>query len=364
MPTAHDETISTDELHSLLKANGLTIGPGSPLVGLPAASAEIGREALGARGLLDNGWGQALQALQAPTRCFRTLKAFPDATVVSAYYADGSNDGLIGCWPEGGRMRIGFPYSPDDLVLEGSTALGADFAIVRDPLTAELSPAGLAVLAAAVDVMRQRLFDSLLARNTEVAMDLRPEQLQQAYADGLAAGDARWLVTLLRLLMPVSVALPESLSDAGMAELIAAGLIQTEGDHWLATDALARLTAYLKTPLPAVAHEALTLEAGKAAHYAYVIAVRGDGPAWTFQFWQEAGRVGVTLRSRMGGSYRRFLANMLAPLFAAAPASDSAPNRTPQAPAQAPSAEKTFCTNCGAPAQSGAAFCIDCGRKL
>ena len=352
MPTAHDEMLSADELRGLLKAKGLTIGSDSPLIGLPAASAEVGQDALDARGLLAEGWGEALQTLQAPCRCFRTLKAFPDCTVVSAYYGDGAGGGLIGCWPEGGRMRIGFPYSPDDLVLEGSTALGADFAIVRDPLTGEFSPAGLAVLAAAVDVMRRRLFDSILARNTDVAMDLRPEQLQQAYADGLAAADARWLVTLLHLLMPASVSLPESISDAGMAEVMAAGLIQVEGDHWLATDALARLSAYLKTPLPAVAHEALTLEAGKASHYAYVIAVRGDGPAWTFQFWQEEGRLGITMQSRMGGSCRRALAEMLGPMFAAPSSGDT------------PSAESRFCTECGAAALPDAAFCSDCGRKL
>ena len=352
MASKNDAHLMADELQALLKARGLTIGPDSPLVGLPEASADVSQEALNARGLLADGWGEALQTLQAPSRCFRTIKAFPDRAVVAAYYADGAGGGLIGCWPEGDRMRIGFPYSPADLLLEGTTALGADFAIVRDPLTAELSPAGLAVLASAVDVMRQRLLDSILARNTEVAMDLRPQQLQQAYADGLAAGDARWLVTLLRLLMPAGIALPESLSDAGMSEVMAAGLIQVEGDHWLATDALARLSAYLKTPLPAVAHEALTLEAGKASHYAYVIAVRGDGPAWTFQFWQEEGRLGITMQSRMGGSCRRALAEMLGPMFAAPSSGDT------------PSAESRFCTECGAAALPDAAFCSDCGRKL
>mgnify|MGYP002641254915 CR=1 FL=1 len=358
MAITHDERLSADELRAMLKVVGLTPGPDSPLVGLPEASADVTREALMARGLLSDEWTAALRALQAPSRCFRTLKAFPDQTVVAAYYGDGASDaGLIGCWPEEGQMRIGFPYGPEELLLDAAQSLGANAVIVRDPLAAELSPAGLAVLAAALDVMRGRLLSSILARNTAISMDITPPQLHTVYADGLAGTDGRWVVTLLRSLMPVSVDLPEAISDVGMNEVIAAGLLKPVGDHWQATDTLARLSAYLKTPLPAAAHESLVIADGAAQHYAYVIAMRGDGPAWAFEFWQEAGQVGITLRSRLGGSYRRLLAEMLAPLIR--PANASTPSGAP-----APAAGKKFCVECGVPVTPGAAFCTECGAKL
>lgn len=358
MTTTCDEKLSADELQAMLKVAGLTVGPDAPLVGLPEASADVTREALMARGLLSDEWAAALRALQAPSRCFRVLKAFPDQTVVTAYYGDGANGGLIGCWPEDGKMRIGFPYGPDELLLDAAQSLGADAVIVRDPLAAELSPAGLAVLAAALDVMRGRLLSSILARNTAISMDITPPQLHMVYADGLAGADGRWVVTLLRSLMPMSVDLPDAISDVGMNEVIAAGLLKPVGDHWQATESLGRLAAYLKTPLPTAAHEAMVMADGKPTHYAYVVAMRGDGPAWTFEFWQEAGDVGITLRSRMGGSYRRLLAEMLSPVLATAPA-EPAPSDAPALPAG-----KKFCSECGVPVTSGSAFCSECGAKL
>jgi hypothetical protein len=356
--TRRDERLSVDQLHAMLQTAGVTMGPDSPLVGLPEAAETIEHEALAARGLTDPEWTRAIQTLQAPMRCVRVLKAFPDQTVVAGYYGDGTGaDGLVGCWPESGTMRIGFPYDVEALLLDATKALGADFAVVRDPIVAELTPAGLAVLAAAIDVMRGRLLSSILARNTGIRMDLTPAQLHKVYAAGLAGTDGRWVVTLLRSLMPMSVELPETISDAGMNEVLDAGLLRVVGDHWQATEALGRLAAYLKTPLPAVAHEVVVLGAGKPVHYAYVIVMRGDGPAWTFEFWQEAGAVGVTLRSRMGGSYRRLLAGMIAPVFAQA-----SPAEPDAAPAGATGPK--FCSECGSPVAPGSAFCSECGAKL
>jgi len=357
MTSKNDVHITADELHAMLKMKGLTVSPNSPLVGLPAASVEVNQAALTTRGLVTGEWAAAMTMLQEPGRCVRVLKTFPDQTVVQAFYGDGASDGLVGCWPEDGTMRIGFPYSSDDLLKDGATSLGVDLVLARDPITAELSPAGLAALASAIDVMRQRLLRSILDRNTDVALDLRPGELHQAYADGLACADARWIVTLMHMLMPVGIPLPEKLSDAGMAELTQAGFLDVVGDHWQATDALARLTAYLKNPLPAVAHEAIVMAGEQVQHYAYVIAIRGDGPAWTFQFWQEEGRVGITFRSRLGGSYRRLLLEMLEPVFA------QAANDTPAVHSTSATEEK-FCTECGAAIQPGAAFCSSCGQKL
>lgn len=356
MTITHDEMLSADELHTMLAMHHLVVTPDSPLVGLPTATSVVTSEALEERGLLRDEWTTAMRTLHTPTRCFRMLKAFPGSTVVTAYYGNGTSDaGLIGCWAQGDKMRIGLPYTVDDLLEDSSLAMGVDLAMIRDPFNVDLSLAGLVALSSAIDVMRQRLLRSILDRDPDVDMRLWPKQLHKAYASGLAGTDARWLVTLMHILMPTGVARPESLTDAGMAELLQAGLIQIEHDHWRATDTLARLTAYLKTPLPAVAHEAIVL--GPETHYNYTISIRGDGPTWVFQFWQEAETVGITIRSRMGGSYRRQMFDMLAPVFA--PVADETP-----ATDSASAPVKRFCTKCGAATRPGDAFCTNCGRKL
>jgi membrane protease subunit (stomatin/prohibitin family) len=66
----------------------------------------------------------------------------------------------------------------------------------------------------------------------------------------------------------------------------------------------------------------------------------------------------------MGGGYRRSVAEMLAPMFPAAPAEGSAPSNTTQSQAAAPPAAAKFCTDCGTPVQPGAAYCTECGRKM
>ncbi len=368
MAEKYDEYITADELHAMLKTKGLTVGPDSPLAGLPEASADasVTPEALRQRGLGGGPWGQVLRALQQPSRCFRTLLPLPDRTAVTAYYGGADNDGLIGCWAEGGRMRISFPYSPEDLLRQGSAALSADFAIVRDSLTAELSPAGLAALAAALDVLRQRLFESVLARNTEVAMDLPTEQLDRTYAEGLAGSDARWLVTLLRVLMPASIPLPDKLSDAGLAGLLPAGLLEAAGERWQATDHLRRLAAYLKSPLPAIAHEGITLTDGQLGSYAYLIALRGDGPVWTLQFWSDDNsQPRMTLRAQRGAGYRRALRDvLLGPPEASQPTSATAAStQSSQYAGAAAEDGARVCTNCGGDLRDGASFCTQCGHE-
>jgi len=376
MPTMHDERLTVDELAGALAAWGLSVTSDSPLVGLPPAGQVLGAQVLRARGLLDEPWGQALRALQNPSGCFRTLIPLPERIVVQAYYAGAAGDvgGLVGCWPEPPGMRIRFPLTTEDLLRNSSSLLLADFPAMTDPFRAEFTPAGLAALAAAADVLRQRLFEAMLRRQGEISTGLAAGQLGEVYAQGWRASDARWLVTLFRLVMPSSIPLPRTLSPAGLGELARAGLLSGERDPWQATEHLLRLAAWWKTPLPALAQEVVALDGGQLRDYGYLIALRGDGPLWLFEFWQDsAGRPTITLRSRTGLGFRHALRTLCRPLegpgrnteAGSGPASTAQPAVAPSVgtPTVADAAQRdvAFCPQCGTPRRAGARFCTGCG---
>lgn len=364
MAVTHDEHLSADELHALLQQQGLRPTPDSPLMGLPKPATEVRRDALAARGLLEGAWTGALAILQQPSRRFRTVVPFASESAITLYYGNGTGRGaLVGCWPEDGRLRVSFPYALEDCLRDASAQLGADYVAVRDPFRAELTPAGLAMMAAAVDELRRRLFESLLQRNARVPMGLTPEQLHRAYAEGRAGTDARWLVTLLGLLMPASAPLPEHLSDAGVAELIGCGLIEAQGDGWQATEPLRRLAAYLKSPLPAIAHEVLALDGRGLQSYGYLIGLRGDGPVWTLLFSRaENGQPAIALRAHTGAGYRKLLAEILAPAYA--PARETGSVAAAEAARPQAAERPRFCPQCGANAQPDNTFCTQCGHRL
>jgi hypothetical protein len=280
---------------------------------------------------------------------------------VTAHYGSAAanasgNGGLVGCWPENDRMRISFPYALDDHLRDASALLGADFVAIRDPFRGDLTPAGLAALAAAVDLLRRRLFESLLRRQAQVSMEMSSQDLLGTYAEGRSAADARWLVTLLHLLMPASVPLPERISDDGLRELTRCALLEEVGGAWRAAEPLRRRASYLKNPLPAIAHEVVALDGRDLRVYRYLIALRGDGPVWTLLFERDAeGGPRIALRSRTGAGYRKALAEILEPAYAA-PGPAAAPEAKPQP-------QPRRCTKCGAPIRDDHAFCTKCGQR-
>jgi hypothetical protein len=364
MAATHDECLSADELQAILSIWRLPTSPDSPLCGLPAAAVPVNEAALRARGLMAEPWGQALVALQHPKGCLRIIRPLPERTLVQAFYRS-YGDGLIGCWPEDGRMRIGFTYLEDDQVRRCSEALMADLVRATDPLKADLSVEGLAVLTAAVDVLRWRLLQGIIERTVESPSSFGLKELEHMYADGLVHQDARWVVTLLRFLMPMSIELPKELPRLGIQELARLGLVQLQGEQWRPGDAIYRLAAWWKTPLPALAHEVIVLAEDGLSHYRYLIAIRGDGPVWLLLFWlTEDGRPKITLQSTSGAGYRRVLRGILHPLYEGLPLT-AAPIATaiPQ-PEEQPLQPARFCSRCGAKAQPEASFCSHCGDRL
>jgi hypothetical protein len=383
MAASYDQRLTADELRGMLGVWGLSITPDSPLAGLPPSTGTPHAQTLRDRGLSDEPWGRALRALEHPHACFRTLIPLPDRTVVQAYYAgsDGGPGELIGCWPEPPRMRIRFPCATADLLRNSADLVLADLVTMADPFRADFTPAGLATLTAAADVLRHRFFESMLQRRCgTMPTTLSAAELKQAFVDGWRGQDARWLVTLFRVLMPASVPLPKDLEQQGLAELARAGLLEPSGHHWQATDQLCRLAAWWRTPLPALAHEVVALHRGRLRAYGYLIAVRGEGPLWVFGFWRDqAGQPGITLCSQSGPAFGRTLTSLYQTLEkTGVPDQDDIQPAPVTAPSKAPADRATggadavradrpsaaFCTLCGTLRRVGARFCPGCGAAL
>ncbi len=357
MAATHDERLTASEVRTAFSALGLTIGPSSPLAGLPAAATLADPETLRGRGLLDEPWRGCLEALPEPDRWLRTLIPAPDATAVTGYYGTPSmDDGLVGCWPEDGRMRISFPHQMEDHVLKSCAVLMADRVRGSDPFTTSLSPAALAAFAGVVDVLRAQMLGSILSRRGTTGTDFDLSVLRQAYSDGMAASDARWVVTLLRLLMPMSVQLPAQLPDAGLAELTSLGLVEVNGERVQPGEALCRVAAFWKTPLPALAHEAGIMEAGRLRDYRYLISIRGDGPICSLAFSRDDhGQARILVECQSGTAFRTTLRRMVQPLY-------EAPRQPAAPPEQTPAPR--FCSQCGQPLQPGSGACAQCGFTL
>jgi hypothetical protein len=368
MPVPHDELLTSDELRSLLGAWGLTIGPDSPLVGLPASTDKSVGDELSRRGLLFDEWGRALRAITSPSATLRVLQPLPDMVAVRAMYTDSQYPDLVGCWPSNGKVRIGFPYSAVGEVHDASAALTADFPAQIDPLRVDLSVASLACLAAAVDVLRRSVFESILARRGRAEVALTEIDLNRAYDEGVAGTDARWLVTLLYTLMPMSAPMPDRLPVEGIGELVRHQLLETNGRAWQAAPSMQQLAGWLTNPLPALAHEVVVLKEREPYAYRYLIALRGNGPVWTVEFWKDD-PPSVTLRSRTGSGYRRVLASVLAPLEETSSVEsesmspDAAHDEYPPAPFVAPE-PRDSCPGCGADIKPSAKFCVHCGAAL
>jgi hypothetical protein len=261
----------------------------------------------------------------------------------------------VGYWPEPPQVRVRFPCTTEQLVETSAELVCADLRL-EDRFTADhLAPGDVAALAAAVDVLRGRYFETMTERlGLEVVADLSRDDLQRALDAGRTGIDARWVVTLLRLLMPAGAPMPAEITEPSLHVLARAGLLEPRGARWRATATLCRVAGCLRTPLPAIALEALAADGASDQAYDHLIAIRGEGPLWTLDVRLDGPRqTSLALRSLQGDAFRQRVSRLCAVATSGVRARRAAPR-----------AEHGPCASCGSERRTGARFCHACGARL
>jgi hypothetical protein len=279
------QLLTRGEVHRLLEIHHLKPSSFSVLACLGAVPPAGDAEALKNRELLGPEWRNALLSLCRPSQAIRVVRPAPEMSAVQLFYRGAPDRGLFtGCWPEENGLRLSHSWTPAGIAAQIQEALWVEAPGYGVPFEARLSPSGLAVWAAAMDSLRALLFVSLLRRTTEIDPVLTLNELEEQLHMGWAFEDARWVVTLIRALLPAAVVSRLSAADleAGARELEAVGLLQGNGRHaWKATKMLRFQVAGLKNPLPALAVAATFYNHVDAKVFEQELAIiRGDGPLW------------------------------------------------------------------------------------
>lgn len=342
--------VTAGELRLLVERMGLRPVPYSPLAPVMTMAPATSDQGLRDQNLLSGSWSQAIGVLADPAQEIRTIVPAPQSSVVSVFYRGAAGDGqLVGCWVEEGRVRLSSPWTAGDVAALTGEALWVTPPNEAAPYRATFSPAALTAWAAAVDALRMIMFGSLLHRSPKVDVTLTLADLREQVSLGLSNLDARWLVTLVRVLAPpVAVPQPEALAQ-GVRELEGLGLLRPVlMNAWRPLPELQQFASYLKNPLPAAAVEVSSGDSSRTT-----MAMRGDGPLWVFDVDGLAeGRPQVTVSSLSGDGYLAHVRTLLATV------------ELPRAAmARPPAAAVGVCPACGAPLRPGAAFCTQCGAR-
>lgn len=332
--------IALAALRAAVDRLGLAPGPASPLGAVEGAGHPPD-------GFRPEEWKDAMVAIARPDRRIRCAVAAPSRLFEAAWYGAGRGP-FCGWTLEGARARLVWPVTVADIAgLAGHALLGNPFT-PRDTFEASFSPPALAAFAAAVDAVRAGLFASLLHRRPGGTFELERPHLEAQLTDGLASGDARWIVTLLDRLLPPELAPRPSTLDSGIAELLSAGLLRPAGAAWTPGPDLLAVAAGWRLPLPAIAHEAIEWSGNGVARRGHRVSIRGDGPLRTLDAEFGTAGAGARLRSVDGGDWLAELAGML-----------EAPPEEPR-PLAHPADETRGCPKCGTRLPVHAKFCLNC----
>ena len=387
-PERRTLTLAPDEIAALTGQYHLNVGAASPLGPFAGTEPMAGTRSLGARGLLDDGWRQALTVLARPDHQVRSLIPAPLESLISVYYgsrAVGGGD-LVACSARRDGVNISFPWVARDIAAITALTLLPMPPPTAESVSTELTPAGLTALAAAVDVSRATLLDSLQRRLPQMETRISLHDLMDHLEVGLSHNDARWIVTLLNVIASPFVPLvPARLGD-GVGELLALGFLTRDGETLRPGPILERLAVQWRSPLPAAAHEVITMWDGEVKAVGHRIAIRGDGPLWVMDYrgiLQGAPR--VSLGTVDAADYLEGLVEMIqvpgrvgAPRETSvsssqprtAPAAQRERGGTPEAtevarkPSRRPRRERTTrCQHCGAALKQPSRFCPSCGKN-
>jgi hypothetical protein len=271
----YSELLSREEVVWLA---GVETRPHSPLASFAGLGEAAGAESPAARGLSGELWNQVFAVLRDPRT--RVRVTVPGATHSFVQYFLGGGPevaGLVGCWLEGDGLRVSFPLSETDVV-----SLVSQVVFPSPPETAEidafvLSSDGLAALGAAVDAIRLQYLTAMAARKPEGEYRLDRVSLAEQNTIGSETTDARWLVPMLRLTGLIPPVTDDGLGR-GIAELVEAGLLVAEQDHWRPGPDLLTLSSWWRDPLPAISCETTQFDTGRVLHHEQRVIIRGQGP--------------------------------------------------------------------------------------
>jgi hypothetical protein len=378
MTPPNNNLFQPGELRWLIDHERLDVTPLSPLATARYAAPSGDLNAFQQGGFLSEEWRGARALLAQPRRQVRVHTPGVESTKRAVFYANGSGD-LVGCWLEGEAWRITFPWTLSALADMTVATVGGGLPIPADPFAVTLQPAGLMLLMAVVDAIREARLSAVLARRGQPPLLFTEADFQRQLANGYACDDANWSVTLLRLISASRGQPDNDAFPAGLNELEAAQLLRRKNDQWEPSDVLWRLAAYWTPSLPAVSHEAVTIdETGAMVGYRHGIVLRGEGPLWIIDYEGLAnGNPKASLRSIASEGLHDWLTSLLeAPPL---PARERA-GVTCSACGAALSADDLFCPKCGTrttepavklcgnpacgqPLRPGADFCHRCGWR-
>lgn len=284
MPERQTAYFAPSDLRLLLYDLQLDVGEKSPLTRVLDAKVDPGRsDWLDNSGFFTPAWRHALSALCHPDIQTSSVLAYSDVISGLTYYADRSESStFVGCWPEGDKIHVSFPWEPEAIVARDFAMLEIDRAPRPNIPEMRFSPEGFIVFMAALDAVRMVLLGSLLQRRRLQEFTLPEDYLSLMIRKGFEdeAADSRWLVTLLLMFAPNGFAPVANQSiDGGYRQLMDLGLItEAEGGHWVASSRLVDIASSWLIPVPAVSHETIIVHPDGSEKVTSSLTLRGSGP--------------------------------------------------------------------------------------
>ncbi|MCZ7532656.1 MAG: hypothetical protein M5U23_04505 [Acidimicrobiia bacterium] len=261
-------------------------------------------------------WSSAISVLAAPSRQVRAIIPGPSETLIQVFYGSRSESdvGLVGCWLEDSGLRVTFPWSEDEVAAITARVVLSTPPPLADGREISLSVGGLEVMAASIDAMRDRLFASMSSRRPAIDHRFDQADVRRQLEMGAGSEDARWLVTLLRILSPSYLGVSSEAITAGSDELVAAGVITNDNGQWRPGQSMIDFATWWRSPLPAVAHEVIETVDGRMQRYDHRITIRGDGPLTQIDYRDlTSDAPSVTISSRDASDFIESLTELLAP---------------------------------------------------
>lgn len=237
-------------------------------------------------------------------------------TLIQVFYGSRSESdvGLVGCWLEDSGLRVTFPWSEDEVAAITARVVLSTPPPLADGREISLSVGGLEVMAASIDAMRDRLFASMSSRRPAIDHRFDQADVRRQLEMGAGSEDARWLVTLLRILSPSYLGVSSEAITAGSDELVAAGVITNDNGQWRPGQSMIDFATWWRSPLPAVAHEVIETVDGRMQRYDHRITIRGDGPLTQIDYRDlTSDAPSVTISSRDASDFIESLTELLAP---------------------------------------------------